>query len=383
MGAVDRLRDVFSSTWEMCRTRWRRRGYLTTTPPRGIRAWKTVFICALLYCLLLTHRRYDFLQEAEGRRRAMELHLQERAARLRSECAAHPPPLTRMEHNARDAAAVTTNLAAHYYNLHMKAALLHMVYFPRQNFTWCLVPKVASSSWALALMEAEGVMRKVSSSISPQVYLRTAHREIPQRVNETIQASFKYLFVRHPFDRLVSAYRNKLEDSYTQEDGAYFYKTYGRRIVERFRINRMTDRRKEEENSPQNIVLGKEPTFPEFVDYLIHTDPEDYDEHWRPVVMHCHVCQFHFDYIIKYEHFEEEINFLIDMMQENGRLPHNFKLTWENRGDTNKNTAVEYLKQLSEEQLMQLFDKYRLDFLYFDYKTDGYADFSAMNDLRR
>lgn len=202
-------------------------------------------------------------------------------------------------------------------------------------------------------------------------------------MNQTIQSSFKFLFVRHPFDRLVSAYRNKLEDSYAQEDGSYFYKTYGRRIVERFRINRVTDKRKGEENSLKNMVIGKEPTFPEFVDYLIHTDPEDYDEHWRPVVIHCHVCQFHFDYIIKYEHFEEEINFLIDVMQEDGRLPHNFKLTWENRGNTNKNTVVEYLKQLSEEQVMQLFDKYRLDFLYFDYKTDGYADFATLNDLRR
>ena len=203
----------------------------------------------------------------------------------------------------------------------------------------------------------------------------------PQRVNKTISPSIKFLFVRHPFDRLVSAFRNKLEDSDAQEDGQYFYKHYGRRIVQKFRQNTKWDKRMEDANVES--VYSKEPTFPEFVDYLLHTDPMEYDEHWRPVALHCHVCQFHFDYIIKYEHFEEEINFLVEMLQEGGRLPQSFHLTWENRGGTDKDTTIRYLKQVSKEQIMQLFDKYRLDFLYFGYNTEGYTEYSAIDDLSR
>lgn len=204
----------------------------------------------------------------------------------------------------------------------------------------------------------------------------------PRLVNQTVNSSFKFLFVRHPFDRLVSAFRNKLEDANAEKDGTYFYKTYGRSIVERFRRNRNKDRRVENDNSV-NVNSRREPTFPEFVDYLLHTNPNDYDEHWRPVALHCHVCQFKFDYIIKYEHFEDEINFLVDVLQEDGRLPQNFHLTWENRGGTDKKTVVRYLKQLSEEQLVQLFDKYRLDFLYFGYSPEGYTDYSTVDVLSR
>jgi len=45
---------------------------------------------------------------------------------------------------------------------------------------------------------------------------------------------------RHPFDRLVSAFRDKLERFRTTGDGdpnaaTYYYNEYGRKIVEKFR----------------------------------------------------------------------------------------------------------------------------------------------------
>lgn len=208
-----------------------------------------------------------------------------------------------------------------------------------------------------------------------------ASRIDPQQVNRTIEQSIKFLFVRHPLDRLVSAFRNKLEDSDAQEDGAYFYKTYGQKIVQRFRQSSIYFREAGDANSA-NIEgqYKREPTFPEFVDYLLHTDPEDYDEHWRPVTLHCHVCLFHFDYIIKYENFEEEINFLVKMLQKDGRLPKSFHLTWENKGGTDKDTTIRYLKQLSEKQVARLFEIYHLDFLYFGYSTEGYSNHTLGNE---
>ena len=41
-----------------------------------------------------------------------------------------------------------------------------------------------------------------------------------------------FMIVRHPFERLVSAYRDKLERiNYSPQDKSYFYETYGKRIV--------------------------------------------------------------------------------------------------------------------------------------------------------
>ena len=47
----------------------------------------------------------------------------------------------------------------------------------------------------------------------------------------------KILIVRHPFERLLSAYRDKLENSVAgREHGTlHFYKKYGAAIVKKFR----------------------------------------------------------------------------------------------------------------------------------------------------
>ncbi|KAF0298912.1 hypothetical protein FJT64_003772 [Amphibalanus amphitrite] len=104
--------------------------------------------------------------------------------------------------------------------------------------------------------------------------------------------------------RLISAYRDKLENIRVglQHGTEHFYKKYGRRIVEKYRrkgagvlgrgwdalnvmrevINRVAFQpgHGDDERVPP---LGIEPTFGEFVQYLIDTDLANYaDDHWIP-----------------------------------------------------------------------------------------------------
>jgi hypothetical protein len=70
--------------------------------------------------------------------------------------------------------------------------------------------------------------------------------------------------VRHPFERLLSAFRDKLENkNIGLEHGVeHFYMSYGRKIVQKYR-----------NDSSKRL----EPTFPEFVTYLIKEDPIRYN----------------------------------------------------------------------------------------------------------
>ena len=43
--------------------------------------------------------------------------------------------------------------------------------------------------------------------------------------------NFRFLITRHPFARIASAYRNKLEDRTTSHDGTYFFNTYSKQII--------------------------------------------------------------------------------------------------------------------------------------------------------
>ncbi len=49
--------------------------------------------------------------------------------------------------------------------------------------------------------------------------------------NSVITFLFRFLISRHPFARLASAYRNKLEDRKLSHDGEYFFNTYSTQII--------------------------------------------------------------------------------------------------------------------------------------------------------
>jgi chondroitin 4-sulfotransferase 11 len=76
---------------------------------------------------------------------------------------------------------------------------------------------------------------------------------------KALRTTLKLLIVRHPFERLLSAFRDKLEnkDVGLEHGVKHFYLSYGRKIVQLYR-NGSSDR--------------PEPTFREFVTYLIKDD---------------------------------------------------------------------------------------------------------------
>ena len=67
--------------------------------------------------------------------------------------------------------------------------------------------------------------RAVAPSLTRSSWIRWKSNLVRNNVNET-----SFIVVRHPFERLVSAYRDKLERS-----NVYYYKKYGEKIVQKYR----------------------------------------------------------------------------------------------------------------------------------------------------
>ena len=92
------------------------------------------------------------------------------------------------------------------------------------------------------------------------------------------------MVVRHPFERILSAYRDKLEDLSRDIEAreGYYYTMYGKHIVAEYR--------QQDERTTNSSEERREPTWREFVTYLLNTPVTKFDEHWMPIWMLCSPC---------------------------------------------------------------------------------------------
>ena len=103
-------------------------------------------------------------------------------------------------------------------------------------------------------------------------------------VKVKLQKYTKFLFVRDPFVRLISAYRNKFE-----QPNEEFYRRFALLMLRRYGNH----------SEPPAAVgdafpAGIRPSFSEFVQYLLDPKTESdapFNEHWRQVYRLCHPCQ--------------------------------------------------------------------------------------------
>lgn len=119
------------------------------------------------------------------------------------------------------------------------------------------------------------------------------------RAAHMLSAYTKFLFVRHPFERLLSAYRNKLERRH--DSSRYFQSRFGRRIVRRYRANA----------TARSLRDGDDVTFAEFAAFVADTRLTVFNEHWAPIDRLCRPCAVNYDFIGKHESLFQDSDYLL------------------------------------------------------------------------
>ncbi|XP_015258706.1 PREDICTED: carbohydrate sulfotransferase 11 [Cyprinodon variegatus] len=188
--------------------------------------------------------------------------------------------------------------------------------------------------------------------------LKTLNQYSIAEINHRLKNYFKFLFVREPLERLVSAYRNK----FTLKYNSSFHKRFGTRIIRRYRKNA----------TQEALVNGDDVKFKEFIDYLV--DPatqrgRPLNEHWQTVYQLCHPCHIHYDMVGKYETLEEDANHILGLVGvgESLRFPSYAKST-----RTTDTMTAQFFSNISAQQQVQLYQLYRMDFLMFNYSIPSY-----------
>ncbi|XP_049299683.1 carbohydrate sulfotransferase 11 [Anopheles funestus] len=230
------------------------------------------------------------------------------------------------------------------------------------HLVWCNVFKAASTSWMYNFNLMAGYspqfLRKtkdVPLQLARQKYPRPSVEKLQEAINESIS----FIIVRHPFERLVSAYKDKIQYALPNSH----HHKLGNRIIQKYR--------KTVNGKPTTLL--KYPTFSEFVNYLLDEIKHPHyeiDMHWVPVTHFCTPCFFHYDVIAKFETLEEDQNYLISI----GHLESVIKPQWKNagKGAHTNDMLMKFFSELDTAQIRGLYDYYRFDFELFGYSAKEY-----------
>ena len=113
----------------------------------------------------------------------------------------------------------------------------NIVHITGLALNWCMVPKVASSSVSELILP---YLKKLNMKFPfPQLEVwtragRLSYADFAQQL-QARQPSF--LITRHPFARIVSAFKNKIENRTKFRDGNEFYNNWSRQIIKCVRCN--------------------------------------------------------------------------------------------------------------------------------------------------
>lgn len=232
-----------------------------------------------------------------------------------------------------------------------RTLLQHILVNDEHRFLYCYVPKVACSNWKRVLKVLNGALGSVKVNIkmdhkSDLVFLGSLK---PDEIRYRLQHYFKFMFVREPMARLLSAYRNKFGEIES------YQKKYGVEIVKRYRSAYVKD----------SNVAGDDVTFGEFVRYLLDEDSKRMNEHWMPMYNLCQPCAVSYDFIGSYEYLERDAEYVLQQIKAPPAVHFPERQSWYK--PVTKETLHYYLCSVPQNLLRELLPKYILDFSLFSY----------------
>lgn len=221
-------------------------------------------------------------------------------------------------------------------------------------FIWLL--KVACTNWKKVLLmiagqltvdEAKHVLGYDVHHTLELKYLKTLDQYSKDEIEHRLKSYFKFVFVRHPFDRLVSAYRNKFNNSLN----TVFPEIYGRQIIRNYRPNA--------DNA--SLSTGQNVTFEEFLRFAIDTHPAKQNEHWQVYDYLCSFCAVNYDFIGNYETLDSDARFVLNRI--GGR-----HISFPKAPPVRSHVWTGVFANLSRELVRQVWEKYSEDFEMFNYE---------------
>ncbi|NWH62295.1 CHST9 sulfotransferase, partial [Geococcyx californianus] len=222
----------------------------------------------------------------------------------------------------------------------------------KHKFIYCEVPKVGCSNWKRTIFLLQADLNAEASEIEhDHIHQTSLIKKLvtysPAKQKEILNNYTKVMFTRHPLERLVSAYRDKLLHS-----EPFYSITVANEIRAMFRKNK---------NSSDKV------SFQEFVSFITSKPPNALDIHWKPMFLLCDPCHVRYDILGKYETLGLDSEHVLKVIGAPESLHYPSLKRYGSEKRTNGDITLEYLRQLNSEQIEKIKKLYHMDFLLFNY----------------
>jgi len=336
--------------------------------------------------------------------KAREAVYQQRKSRLREVCAARGVRLAQSR-TERSVLSAEVNHIAEGPEEVVKAS--HFTVVPPLKTMTCLVNKVASTSLLETFLKITGHGVPVFETLgSPHSIAKLLHPTKPGQFELAQKQYFKFLLVRHPLERLISAY----EDKVVRADHPSLI--YLRKAViashERSNIREDVYQQLRSPDANETAILARHdvliaayraevqqrggvPSFTEFLDFALASDPtgDSFDSHWTPYWRQCTPCHIDYDVIGNLETARDDFKYLWHRMKiyTEVKIPRQNALHGSSSVISNQRLAsssvasdqhlASYLAPVPAATVAKLRDMFKLDFDMFGYDWEGMLQLSG------
>ena len=239
-----------------------------------------------------------------------------------------------------------------------------------RNLSYCVISKAACTTWKTLMLNS----LQNKSAFTTHRYIHQPKQLRKFGLDKQTLDYFlnnknltQFVVVRHPFERVLSAYHN-LIDVTKRHIGPISFRRY---FMKKYNLNR----------NIQNLKL--EQFINEITSTNLRLSNIVYDRHWLPYIHSCDPCQIDFDYIIKMETMSHwgnnDASEILKILGYQADTLSLVRMNPSNKGPSfsqsnNTNSRFEKLlqeyKEVSPKLMDRLVKKYSTDMQLYGYKFD-------------